>query len=158
MLKGLNGKLKLKKLCIVFRIVHFLFSFLNIPCNFLQEIGPELTIHPLSESSIHDAKLVNWTVIIDTCTKIIRRRKIVHKTDILTNISVLCYNISEYQGQRTLVFYFYPLYNVSFISFLVFRHFCRQISRSAHQTPNFTSPEYFVCLLFEYFSKIKVLN
>ena len=23
------------------------------------------------------------------------------------------------------------------------------LSRSAHQTPNFTNPEYFVCLLFE---------
>ena len=45
------------------------------------------------------------------CTNIIHRRKIVHKTDILANISVLCYNISEYQGQRTLVFYFYPMYN-----------------------------------------------
>ena len=32
----------------------------------------------------------------------------------------------------------------------------RQISRSAHQTPNFTNPEYFVCLLFEYFFQIKV--
>ena len=30
--------------------------------------------------------------------------------------------------------------------------------RSAHQTPNFTNPEYFVCLLFEYFFQIKVLN
>ena len=36
----------------------------------------------------------------------------VHKTDILTNISVLCYNISEYWGQWTLVYYFYPMYNV----------------------------------------------
>ena len=33
-----------------------------------------------------------------------------------------------------------------------------QLSRSAHQTPNFTNPEYFVCLLFEYFFQIKVLN
>ena len=32
------------------------------------------------------------------------------------------------------------------------------ISRSAHRTPNFTNPEYFVCLLFEYFFQIKVLN
>ena len=38
---------------------YFPFSFLNIPCNFLQEIGPELTIHPLLESSTQDAKLVN---------------------------------------------------------------------------------------------------
>ena len=50
------------------------------------------------------------------CTNIIQRRKIVHKTDILTNISVLCYNISEYQGQRTLVFYFYPMYNGKYMS------------------------------------------
>ena len=36
---------------------------------------------------------------------------------------------------------------------------CSQIlSRSAHRTPNFTNPEYFVCLLFEYFFQIKVLN
>ena len=32
------------------------------------------------------------------------------------------------------------------------------ISRSAHRTPNFMNPEYFVCLLFEYFFQIKVLN
>ena len=32
------------------------------------------------------------------------------------------------------------------------------ISRSAHRTPNFTNPKYFVCLLFEYFFQIKVLN
>ena len=32
------------------------------------------------------------------------------------------------------------------------------ISRSAHPTPNFTNPEYFVCLLFEYFFQINVLN
>ena len=50
------------------------------------------------------------------CTNIIHRRKIVHKTDILANISVLCYNISEYQDQRTLVFYFYPMYNAEYIS------------------------------------------
>ena len=47
---------------IVFQMVYFPFSFLNIPCNFLQEIGPELTTPLLLESSIHDAKLVNWTV------------------------------------------------------------------------------------------------
>ena len=29
------------------------------------------------------------------------------------------------------------------------------LSRSAHQTPNFTNPEYFVCLLFEFFFQIK---
>ena len=29
---------------------------------------------------------------------------------------------------------------------------------SAHRKPNFTNPEYFDCLLFEYFSQIKVLN
>ena len=32
------------------------------------------------------------------------------------------------------------------------------VSRSAHRTPNFTNPEYFVCLLFEYCFQIKVLN
>ena len=32
------------------------------------------------------------------------------------------------------------------------------ISRLAHRTPNFMNPEYFVCLLFEYFFQIKVLN
>ena len=52
------------------------------------------------------------------CTNIIHRRKIVHKTDILTNISVLCYNISEYQGQRTLVFYLYAMYNEIYIVLL----------------------------------------
>ena len=31
-------------------------------------------------------------------------------------------------------------------------------SRSAHPTPNFANPECFVCLLFEYFFQIKVLN
>ena len=45
----------------------------------------------------------------------VHRRKIVHKTDILANISILCYNISEYQGQRTLVFYFYPMYSEKYI-------------------------------------------
>ena len=35
---------------------------------------------------------------------------------------------------------------------------CQILSRSAHRTPNFTNPEYFVCLLFEYFFQIKVLN
>ena len=35
---------------------------------------------------------------------------------------------------------------------------CRLSSRSAHRTPNFTNPEYFACLLFEYFYQIKVLN
>ena len=35
---------------------------------------------------------------------------------------------------------------------------CHHLSRSAHRTPNFTNPEYFVCLLFEYFFQIKVLN
>ena len=49
------------------------------------------------------------------CTNIIQRRKIVQKTDILTNISVLCYNISEYQDQRTLLFYFYPMYNGKYV-------------------------------------------
>ena len=34
----------------------------------------------------------------------------------------------------------------------------RLVSCSAHRTPNFTNPEYFVCLLFEYFFQIKVLN
>ena len=34
----------------------------------------------------------------------------------------------------------------------------KYISRSAHQTPNFTNPKYFVCLLFEDFFQIKVLN
>ena len=34
----------------------------------------------------------------------------------------------------------------------------RQLSRSAHRTPNFTNPEFFVYLLFEYFFQIKVLN
>ena len=38
--------------------------------------------------------------------------------------------------------------------FLVKKH----ISRSAHRTPNFTNPEYFGYLLFEYFFQIKVLN
>ena len=37
--------------------------------------------------------------------------------DILVNISVLYYNISEYWGQQTLVFYFYPMYNVPYYSF-----------------------------------------
>ena len=32
--------------------------------------------------------------------------------------------------------------------------FSRNISRSAHQTPHFANPEYFVCLLFEYFFQI----
>ena len=32
------------------------------------------------------------------------------------------------------------------------------LSRSAHRTPNFMNPEYFVCLRFEYFFQIKVLN
>ena len=32
------------------------------------------------------------------------------------------------------------------------------LTRSAHRTPNFTNPKYFVCLLFEYFFQIKVLN
>ena len=32
------------------------------------------------------------------------------------------------------------------------------ISRSAHRTPNFTNPEFFVYLLFEHFFQIKVLN
>ena len=31
--------------------------------------------------------------------------------DILVNISVLYYDISEYRGKQTLVFYFYPMYN-----------------------------------------------
>ena len=30
-------------------------------------------------------------------------------------ISVLYYNISEYLDQRTLVFYYYPMYNVSYL-------------------------------------------
>ena len=30
--------------------------------------------------------------------------------------------------------------------------------RSAQQTPNFTNPEYFLCLLFEYCFQIKVFN
>ena len=34
----------------------------------------------------------------------------------------------------------------------------RQISCSAHRTPNFTNPEYFVCLLLEYFFQIEFLN
>ena len=39
------------------------------------------------------------------------------------------------------------------------RIFMKQtLSRSAHQTPNFTNPEYFVYLLFEYFFQIKVLD
>ena len=32
------------------------------------------------------------------------------------------------------------------------------VSRSAIPTPNFMNPEYFVCVLFEYFFQIKVLN
>ena len=32
---------------------------------------------------------------------------------------------------------------------------CKQLSRSAHRTPNFTNPKHFVCLLFEYFFQIK---
>ena len=36
--------------------------------------------------------------------------------------------------------------------------FSQLLSRSAHQTPNYTNPEYIVCLLFEVFFKIKVLN
>ena len=32
------------------------------------------------------------------------------------------------------------------------------ISRSAHRTTNFMNPKYFVCLHFEYFFQIKVLN
>ena len=34
---------------------------------------------------------------------------------ILANISVFYYNISEYEGQRTLVFYLYPMYNVIYL-------------------------------------------
>ena len=30
------------------------------------------------------------------------------------------------------------------------------LSRSAHRTPNFTNPEFFVCLLFVYFFPMKV--
>ena len=32
------------------------------------------------------------------------------------------------------------------------------ISRSAHRTHNFTNPEYFVCLLLEYFFQVSILN
>ena len=32
------------------------------------------------------------------------------------------------------------------------------LSRSANRTTNFKNPEYFVCLLIEYFFQIKVLN
>ena len=34
----------------------------------------------------------------------------------------------------------------------------QHISRSAHRTPNFTNPEFFVYLIFEYYFQIKVLN
>ena len=34
----------------------------------------------------------------------------------------------------------------------------QHISRSAHHTPNFTNPDFFVYLLFEYSFQIKVLN
>ena len=54
----------------------------------------------------------------NSCANIIQRRKIVHKTDILTNISVLCYNIRGYQDQRTLVYYFYPMYNDKYHLFM----------------------------------------
>ena len=30
----------------------------------------------------------------------------------------MCYNINEYRGQRTLVFYFYPIYNEIYLFFL----------------------------------------
>ena len=36
--------------------------------------------------------------------------------------------------------------------------YCGCISRSAYRIPNFTNPKFFVCLLFEYFFQIKVLN
>ena len=36
--------------------------------------------------------------------------------------------------------------------------YSRQIFCSAHRTPTFTNPEYFFCLLFEYFFQIQVLN
>ena len=45
-----------------------------------------------------------------------------------------------------------------FLHCQVIFHLSLTISRSAHRTPNFTNPEYFVCLLFEYFFQIKVLN
>ena len=44
----------------------------------------------------------------------------------------------------------------------VIRHYAgmytRLISCSAHRTPNFMNPEYFVCLFFEYFFQTRVLN
>ena len=40
----------------------------------------------------------------------------------------------------------------------IFGQFSKTLSRSAHRIPNFTNPAYFVCLLYEYFFQIKVLN
>jgi len=47
------------------------------------------------------------------------------------------------------------LFSLVFVNFVKMRgnSFLRYISRSAHRTPNFTNSEYFVCLLFEYFSR-----
>ena len=39
-----------------------------------------------------------------------------------------------------------------------FKNLFTLLSHSAHLTPNFTNPEYFVFLLFEYLFQIKVLN
>ena len=44
------------------------------------------------------------------------------------------------------------------LHFILFICNCFLLSPSAHRTPNFTNPDYFVCLLFEYFFQIKVLN
>ena len=45
-----------------------------------------------------------------------------------------------------------------FGNLLTKNYFHHYVFPSAHWAPNFTNPKYFVCLLFEYFFQIKVLN
>ena len=45
-----------------------------------------------------------------------------------------------------------------FGNLLIKNYFHHYVFCSAHWTPNFTNTKYFVCLLFEYFFQIKVLN
>merc|ERR1712083_1074666 len=37
----------------------------------------------------------------------------------------------------------------------IFKKISLILSRSAHRTPNFTNPKFFICLLFKYFFQIK---